>query len=359
MGRNRKRRNSTLPPNLYEVGNGYYVYRHPRTGRKYGMGKVRAAAITAAKHLNSELAPLPGLAERILGEKKQESFANFLAWFQDKMLPTLELADSTRREYQNKISYIHTALGHYQTTAITVADVACFLDDYPPTQSNHYRSVLIILFKHAIARGVCEVNPAAATMKRKQKKIQQRLTKQAYDAIYVVAPVWLQNAMDLGLLTLQRRSDLAALNWEQVKDGYIWIQQQKVEKYGTGNLKIRITPEIQTILDRCQDGILSAHVLHRQPQKRRQAQGRDDFTAILPDMITKEWAKIRKKSGYYATDSDPRTLPGFHEIRSLGASIYEESKSKAIVQALLGHTSEKMTEHYLQGHKVNWAEVEL
>ncbi|WP_286018926.1 site-specific integrase [Candidatus Venteria ishoeyi] len=43
----------------------------------------------------------------------------------------------------------------------------------------------------------------------------------------------------------------------------------------------------------------------------------------------------------------------------MGASIYEESKSKAIVQALLGHTREKMTGHYLQGHKINRVELEL
>jgi integrase len=325
----------------------------------HGMGKDRRAAIDAAKQLNSILFPSAVLTEKVLGQNR-ETFADFLDWFKRETLPGLEVAESTRRDYRQKLLHVRASLGALETSSITVADIAGFLDNYPPTQSNHYRSTLALLFKHAMSRGLCESNPAASTLKRKQKKIQQRLTLEAFTAIHARAPVWLQNAMDLGLLTLQRRGDLAALKWEQVRDGYIWIQQQKVEKWESGNLKIRITPEIQAVLDRCQDGIKSAYVLHRQPDKRRKSEGREDFTAILPGLISKEFLKARNASEFYPADADALTLPGFHEIRSLGASLYEQSgKPKARVQALLGHTSEKMTEHYLKGHAVRWSEVEI
>jgi len=360
MGRHCQSRNATLPPNLYENGNGYYTYRHPQTGKKYGMGKRRAVAITAAKHLNAALVAQPMLAERVLGQTEQTTCADFLTWFETENLPHLGLAESTYKEYQQKLPHIKHALDTKAMDAITVADIAHFLDLFPATQSNHYRSTLMVIFKYAIARGLCESNPAEATIKRQQKKIQKRLTLDAFNAIYAHAPYWLQNAMDLGLKTLQRRGDLAALQWADIHDGYIWIQQQKVEKYGTGNLKIRITVDIQRILERCNDDIQSQYVIHRMPEKRYQAKGRSDFTAILPALISKEWSKARKKSEYYPSDSNPLILPGFHEIRSLGASLYKQAGlPTTTVQTLLGHTSEKMTEHYLKGHQTRWSEVEL
>lgn len=351
MGRNRNRRNATLPPNLYENGGGYYTYRHPRTGKKYGMGKDRQAAIIAAKHLNSELAPVPDLADRILAEP-QETFADFIDWFEQQRLPTLKIADSTRRDYRQKLPHIRTALGNIEADAITVAHVARFLDQYPATQSNRYRALISILFKHAIARGLCETNPATATLKREETIQRARLTFGQFQAIRQHAPAWLKNAMDLALKTLQRRSDLAALKWEQVKDGYIWIQQQKVERHGSGNLKIRITPEIKTVLDRCRADAAGEHILNWQPEQ--------NAPAMHPDMMTKHFLKARAACGLFDEDAPARTLPSFHEIRSLGASLYEkEGRPHELIQALLGHTNERMTAHYLTGHGVKWAEIEL
>ena len=360
MGRNRKRRNASLPPNLYENGSGYYTYRHPRTGKKYGMGGDRQAAIVAARHLNSELAPLPDLAERILDRPARETFADFLDWFEAEQLPTLDLSKDSFAEYRRKLPYIRASLGDIEVDAITVANVANFLDKFPPTQSNHYRSILVILFKQAIARGLCERNPAEMTLKRKQQRQRARLSLEQFNAIREYAPAWLKNAMDLGLKTLQRRGDLAALKWEQVHDGYIWIQQQKVERYGSGNLKIRITSEIENILIRCRDEIESHYVIHRVPERRVKAEGRNDPTAVLPDMISKAFLKARVASGLFDESDEARTLPSFHEIRSFGADLYKQAGIPTEkIQALLGHTSIKMTEDYLKGHRVRWSEIDL
>ena len=217
-----------------------------------------------------------------------------------------------------------------------------------------------MLFKHAKARGLCDRNPAADTLKRDVEKQTQRLTLDAFHAIHAAAPTWLKNAMDLGLKTLQRRGDLLALKWEQVREGYIWIQQQKVEKYESGNLKILITGEIENILNHCRDEIESQYVIHRRPEKRRHAQGRDDITAVTPRFLSQAFMNARDASRFYSASASPSTLPGFHEIRSLGAVLYEDAGTPTkTIQALLGHTSEKMTEHYLKGHKIRWSEVNL
>lgn len=53
----------------------------------------------------------------------------------------------------------------------------------------------------------------------------------------------------------------------------------------------------------------------------------------------------------------PEEKPTLHEIRSLRALLYEEQGTKAQSQALLAHADEKMTEHYLEGHRIVWNEV--
>ena len=361
MGRSRKPRNAHLPPNLYENGTGYYIYRHPQTGKKYGMGKRRAQAIEAAKYLNAELLNPPSLSERVLARTQspeQQTFGEFVDWFEQDMLPTLGLAETTCKEYRNRLVHIKAALGSQLPIEMTVSDIALFIDNYSPQQSNNYRSLLNTLFKHAIARGLCENNPADATMKKKVRVMRQRLTLEAFTAIRTHAPQWMQNAMDLALLTLQRREDIAALQWTQIKDGAIWVQQKKVEKWGSGNIKIPLTPAIEQILERCRDGVPSHHVIHRQPQRRVKATGRTDANAVLPNMITKTFSKARKTSGFYAPELESAALPSFHEIRSLGALLYEEAgMPKTRVQALLGHTSEAMTDTYLDRHKIRWNEV--
>lgn len=324
------------------------------------MGSNRADAIEAADYLNSQLVSKPSLADRVLVSENMELFSDFLTWFEHNRLPTFKISENTKRDYRQKFPHIHEALGNKRIDTISVTDVATFLDQFPAKQSNNYRALLSVLFKHALSRGLCASNPASATLKRDVTKIQQRLTIEAFYAIHKVAPLWLQNAMDLGLKTLQRRADLANLKWEQIHEGYIWVKQQKVEKHESGNLKIRVSPEIDEILQRCGDSVPSAYVIHREPIKKREAKGRTDPSAVLPGLITKTWTKTRLESGYYPRNADTATLPGFHEIRSLGAAEYEKKGvPKETVQALLGHTSSKMTDHYLKGHRIRWSEIDI
>ncbi len=215
------------------------------------------------------------------------------------------------------------------------------------------------IFKQAIAKGLCSDNPAAATLKKRVKVQRQRMTLEQFHAIRAHADDWLQNCINLGLLTLQRREDLASLMWSDVHDGFIWIQQRKVEKWGTGNLKIRITPEIQAILDRSNDGVESEHVIHRRAHRRVHAAKRTDLNAVLPGLITKHFAAARLASGIFPSDQASATLPSFHEIRALGANQLEaQGKPPELIQALLGHTTKAMTDVYLDRHQIRWVEVD-
>jgi integrase len=48
--------------------------------------------------------------------------------------------------------------------------------------------------------------------------------------------------------------------------------------------------------------------------------------------------------------------PSFHEIRALGAKLYEDARISP--QQLLGHTNPKTTRIYLDRHEVKWVEID-
>ena len=58
--------------NLYQNSNGYFVYKNPMGGHRYGMGKDRDKAVTAARVLNEQLADNTDLAEKVLKKIQAE-----------------------------------------------------------------------------------------------------------------------------------------------------------------------------------------------------------------------------------------------------------------------------------------------
>lgn len=212
----------------------------------------------------------------------------------------------------------------------------------------------------AVEGGWIEVNPALQTRKAHHERARERLTKQVYDAIYEKAAPWLRNAMDLSLLTLLRREDVVSLCFSDVHDDALWVIPGKTEGTTGVRLKIKIEPDsdLSKLVARCRDNVASPFLIHRLPERARphgkRAKTRQHHTQLLPEQLSRAFAKTRDAAGIQG-----KNPPTFHEIRSLGGALLRESGWKLPeVQALMTHTSEAMTEHYLEGHEVPWTEVQ-
>lgn len=342
--RPRKPENKGLPPNLYLGARGYYKYRHPMTGKDHGMGADRRKACEAARILNAQLCTSADLVSRVMGTERP--FCDFLQEFEDKILPERDLSAATLRDYTNKLAVLRTEPWAKKAgDEITVGDIATFLDARPPTQGNHYRALLVLAFKYAIAKGHATVNPAAQTIKKAQKVQRQRLTLEGFKAVYASGDQILKNAMDLALHTLQRREDVVEM--KRPTEGVIEVVQKK-----TGAaIRIKVAGPLKAVVARCNDGVASPYLLH-QPvtaNKRRRAK------PLEPNSITRRFAKARDASRFFER-MKPEERPTFHEIRALGAKLYEQAGVNP--QTLLGHTTEAMTQVYLDRHELKWTSVE-
>jgi len=76
---------------------------------------------------------------------------------------------------------------------------------------------------------------------------------------------------------------------------------------------------------------------------------------LTGDKISKGFAEARKRAGVAIESDHP---PSFHELLSLGEFLRKQQGwSLKEIQTLRGHTSEKMTQHYLDGH--DWTTVQI
>lgn len=356
MSRPRKNSKNTLPKNLYlDPRRGTYRYRSPRDGKWYPFGSNREEAVDAAHHLNLEFMKVKDLVTMVLDDGAT-TLSDFITRYRTEILPERELQDSTLELYQTRFRQIDNALGQKAINRVELKEVANFLDTLPPRSSNQTRALLSNIFKCARAKGLVKENPAEQTLARIEKKARKRHTAEGLKAIREHAPQWLKNAIDLALIISQRRCDILALKFEDIRDGYMYVVQRKTKnKSDAGWLKFKVTPELMEIIERCKDGIDSPFVIHRMPEKVFQSSAKEHFTQIDGRFLSRAFKEAREEANCYPHYSKEE-MPGFHEIRGTSLKMYKRAGKDA--QKIAGHATPDMTRNYLRDHEdIDWVEV--
>lgn len=353
--RPRSKKNTGLPPNLY-VSRNAFTYRRPDTGTWHGMGTDRHKAISAAKQLNSRLMAGTDLVAAVLGDSV--TLDAFLTTYEFQILPPRELAEATLSLYRIRFRQARKALGNKSLDTITIRDIAEFLDPMTPRSANQTRKILVDVFNHAAAKGLVQDNPAASTIARIEKKSRQRHTVEGLAKIREAAPVWLQNAIDLALVTAQRREDIVRMRFEDIRDGYLYVVQEKTKKStDAGWLRMQVTPQLQAIITRCRDEIASPFLIHRRPAaiNPKYRKSKAHWTEVSCEMLTRAFKEARDVAKPYPKLSDAEQ-PTFHEIRALAVHLYKRDGKDA--QRIAGHADEKMTKNYAKDHaEIIWTDV--
>lgn len=150
------------------------------------------------------------------------------------------------------------------------------------------RSVLSDIFREAIVEGHIENNPVTPTRAAKVVVKRERLELAQYGPIRGAAdtmPPWFGLAMDLALVSGQRREDLTQMRFSHVVDGRLLVEQGK-----TGamislplDLELKILGlRLGTVIDRCRmvsttDFMISAGIRKNSPDG-----------SLHPDGLTKK-----------------------------------------------------------------------
>lgn len=284
MGRERKKGNKDLPPNLYpdrnkKPGHVYYRYRRPDNRKFVGIGYDKDEAINLAHELNRELTKstldlLKGrlkvqdevLAEDLVDRFKKHSIAE-------------GLSENTLRQRKSTLKPFLVRFSGMVASELKTKHIAELLNDYifdgKKRMAQSIRSNLLSMFDYAITQGLTEFNIVAPTKVKDVDVNRARLSLEDFNAILKETEShdpWLANAMLLALVTGQRRADIAVMQFSQVKDGFLWVRQQKTNKAKKKlpslikiPLKLRLDAigmSVEEVIARCRDNVISKNMIH-------------------------------------------------------------------------------------------------
>lgn len=350
MARRPKKYDVNLPKNLtYRKERNSYFWRNPTTGKEIPLGKIArrdaiSQAIEANHYIEQNYTPVL-LLEKLKGSHEY----TMAAWLEryDIIFKRRKLSDNTYKARNGQIAIIKEKMGKMILSKITTRHIADFLELWvrqdKKTMAAIMRSVLSDIFREAIVEGHLEHNPVASTRSAKPMVKRERLELEQYTAIREAAtafPTWFGLAMDLALVTGQRREDVALIRFDHVVNGRLQINQGKTGAMISIPLDLELRAvklRLGTVIDRCRlasttDFMISAGI-------RKNSQD----GSFNPDSLTKKFVAARNKAGIILEDAPPT----FHEIRSLAGRLYEKERGKEFAMKILGHKSEKMTNKYL------------
>jgi len=349
--RPRSKKNKDLPDNLYSNDRGYY-YRHPTTKKNYGMGSDRARAIKAARTLNQRLVGGGDLVARVLGG---DTIRTLISRYSAEHLPDKHLSTRSLSEAEYRLNRIDRELGDLPFQQFELAALSDWLRPLTRDAYIKYRGQWIDLYRFACSVGLVERNIAEMTLsKPAPTRRRKRWTLEQYRATRAQAEPWLQAAMDLALTSLQRREDLIAMRFDGIEEERLLVRQEK-----TGaRIAIKIGGSLKDAIQLAKvRSIVCPFIIACRPSRMRESENKQHPFQVLPDFLTKAVAAARDRTGLF-DEYPPGERPTLHELRSLGAHLYEEAGyPEEFIQGLLGHAKIEMTQHYLDGHKEKWSEV--
>lgn len=354
-----------LPPNLYrktDSRNGitYYTYKDPISGRCFGLGKDKDAAIREAIAANFADAIKPSLTERI-SEKPKPKGRTFSEWLVEyrEIYAERNLSPRTNKSTRTRLDRLDKIFGPMQIRGIETMAVASYLTamakEGKAQMAKAMRSLLRDVFFEAMARGWTASNPVELTKPPKVKIKRERLSLELWQATYAEATEpWLRNAMRLALITGQRRDDIASMLFKDVHDGFLHVVQAKTGTRIRISTKLRLEAlglELGEVIKQCRGGSLSKHLVHH---SRRNGNATVGHPLVL-DTLSSAFSRARDKAAIKLGITFGSHPPSFHEQRSLSARLHEEEGRDA--QKLLGHRSSAMTDVYRDTRGSEWIDV--
>ena len=115
------------------------------------------------------------------------------------------------------------------------------------------------------------------------------MTLDAYETIYAAAPAWLQNAMEMSLITLLRRG-----TWPPPASPITATARPVVPQKTEGSTLLRLKivdadGALAALVTRCRaDNIASPFIVHRMPERLLGQKAREAHSRVLDVDITRE-----------------------------------------------------------------------
>lgn len=244
------------------------------------------------------------------------------------------LGDRAKAEYRTYIELIREKNGQRPVRTLSRRDVLAMRDSFQetPSKANHLVQVLRVVLNFAIDRELLDVNPACRIKKLPVGDGWQAWPTASLDRAHNVLSGPSRVAFMLALYTGQRKGDVLAMRWSDIQDGFIHVVQSKTK----AKLAIPLHPTLAAELE---------------AEKARRAKGKNlglfvvgrrDGGPLTESGFNRIWRRQQERHGFKGLQ--------FHGLRKNATNaLYEAECTPQQVQAITGHASLQMVEHYGKG----------
>lgn len=269
---------------------------------------------------------IPRKAARTQADNIKE-LKNLLSFFNDPPAPIGEIKPIHVRQYLDR----RTDFGTHSLV-----------------RANRERALLSNIFNMARNWGVLDtVNPCQGIKGYTQTGRDIYIENDIFSAVYAVASQPLRDAIDLAYLTGQRPQDVIKMSETDIQDGALLVQQGKTK----AKLRIEIKGELKTLIDK----ILATKKTHK--VRTLQLISTETGRPISQQAIAERFTKARAKAAANNPKIKDQILAyQFRDLRAKAVTDKAENHGIDQAQKLAGHSTEKMTQHYVRskiGEKVS------
>jgi integrase len=329
MGRPRAK-NHGLPPRMIarrlKRGGILYYYQSSAAKRKrISLGRDLAEA----KRKWAEL-------ERTADASAVVLFADAARKYETEVIPTK--AQRTQKDNRVELSWLLTFFGEMPLDAIRPRHVRAYMDErskMAAVRANREKALLSHLWNSCREWGLTDLpNPCAGIKGNREEGRDRYITEVEFKQLWDnAAEPWMQDALDLALLTGQRVADVIKMKRADIQDGHLLVNQGKTNS----KLRIRVVGELAHVVDRAAHRVRTAVSMGLGLIQDENGQTPNYWR------FAKVFQATRKKAG----------LGKDLQFRDLRAKAGTDTGDLAAAQKLLGHESRAMTEHYVRRHVGN------
>ncbi|MBM6636644.1 tyrosine-type recombinase/integrase [Leclercia adecarboxylata] len=321
MGRKRAPGNEWMPKGVFFRPSGYYWKPGGSTEKLAPANATKAEVWVAYEKV------VEGRKNRLLFKQLWQKFLAS-ADFSD-------LAPRTQKDYHAHEKYILAVFGEAEAKSIKPEHIRRYMDargKKSRVQANHEHSSMSRVFRWSYQRGYVPRNPCVGVDKYPKPKRDRYITDEEYQAIYSNASTPVKAAMEIAYLCAARVSDVLIMNWNQIMDKGIFIQQGK-----TGTKQIKAwTDRLRDAIDLCRPWGEQGSVIKTMYGERYSYKG-----------FNEAWRKARTAASETLGLSLDCT---FHDLKAKGISDYEGSSRDK--QIFSGHKTEAQVITYDRNIKI-------
>lgn len=330
--------NLNLLPHMRARKRGDKIYYFFDTGGKprkeISLGSDYVLAVRKWSDLNKQAAPIVITLGYVIGHyMASDSYQ--------------KLATGTQADYKFALDKLAEKFGEAPIDQVDSPLVQLYMDDRSK-ESRHRAlreaSILSMIYRYSMARGWVQYNPVAAVRRERLPGRQDVYTEDdVLSAVYKHASEGLKDALDIAYLVGQRPIDCLRMTETSIKDFSLATKQTK----RGAKVRVPIAGDLELVINR---------IIARKRQFSIQT------IALLVDENGRPMTKAKLRSRFESAREKAGDIAKefqFRDLRAKAATDVREAKNLDAAQALMGHASASMTEHYTRNRKGKVAHSDL